>query len=144
MTALVQPFRSAPWDRDDPEVVLAEVRRVLPGAVAWAGEYTGSFWLLHDDRLEEFADARALLARVRGIRVPWPPPQAPRARRMDVRPGAMSVPPRRVPAPADRGQVPPGRAVRRREPEPFFPPPGRIRRFLDRCGALLGIVDVGR
>ncbi|MFD0899371.1 hypothetical protein [Actinomadura sediminis] len=140
MTAVVQPIRPAPWDRDDPEVVLAEVRRVLPGVVAWAGEYTGSFWLLHDDRLEEFADGRALLASVRGISVPWPP-QIPRARRTDVRPGAAprpsnrraAAPPRHVPA----------RVGRRRGGEPFFPPPNRVRRFLGRCGALLGGVDAG-
>lgn len=146
MTAAVQAMRAAPWYWDDPEAVLAEVRRVLPGVVAWAGEYTGSFWLLHGDRLEEFADGRALLARVRGLAVPWPPQVPPRARRTDVRPGAATrppnrraaAPPRRVPARVGRAQAPPGRA------EPFFPPPNRIRRFLGRCGALLGSVDVGR
>ncbi|WP_157433102.1 hypothetical protein [Actinomadura rifamycini] len=124
--------------RDD-EAVLAEVRRVLPGAVAWAGEYTGSFWLLRSDRLEEFADGRALLARVRGLAVPWPPPPAPKARRTDVRHGAATGPPNRRPAAPPR-RVP----ARRRDDDPFFPPPNRVRRFLGRCGALLGRVDAAR
>ncbi|MEU8802484.1 hypothetical protein [Spirillospora sp. NPDC048819] len=29
--------------RIDPDVVLAEARRLLPGVTAWAGEYTGSY-----------------------------------------------------------------------------------------------------
>ncbi len=54
----------------DPGVVLAEAHRMLPGVVAWMGEFTGSFWLLRGDRLEEFRDPRALLARISEIAVP--------------------------------------------------------------------------
>ncbi|OLT23917.1 hypothetical protein BJF79_14315 [Actinomadura sp. CNU-125] len=125
MTAAIDLVRLAPWDRGpiDPDVALAEARRVLPGVVAWAGEFTGSFWLLHGGRLEEFADGWALLARVRAIAASMRASRVPRRR--DVPSGA-------VPPPS-----------RRRPPEPFFLPPSRFRRFTRRLAALLGSVDAG-
>jgi hypothetical protein len=142
----------------DPSLVLAEAHRMLPGVVAWAGEFTGSFWLLRGDRLEEFRDPRALLTRIGEIAVPaqlasrssgiW----SPDARRQGAQPGAAGSPPARtidqtVPRRPARGairtradvigtharRVSGESAMRPQTTDLFFPPPGRFRRLLEKC-----------
>lgn len=163
MTATVDEVGRRPWDmvEVDPGVVLAEAQRMLPGVVAWAGEFTGSFWLLRGDRLEEFRDARALLTRIGEIAVParlasrssgaW----SPDAGRQGTQSGAAGPPRTRTigqavpqrPAPRTTGATHRradaiGTHARRVSAEPamrpqptdlFFPPPGRFRRLLERC-----------
>ena len=67
---------AATWQRTqiDPEIVLAEVRRLHPGVTVWAGEYTGSYWALLDDELHEFRDPHALISCVRAHVSPPPRP----------------------------------------------------------------------
>ncbi|GAA2129739.1 hypothetical protein [Actinomadura napierensis] len=57
----------SPWaaTQIDPDVVLAEVRRLYPGVTAWAGEFTGSYWVLLDGELREFKDPHGLIACIR-------------------------------------------------------------------------------
>ena len=160
MTATVDGVGRPPWDmvEVDPGFVLAEAQRMLPGVVAWAGEFTGSFWLLRGDRLEEFRDPRALLARIGEIAVParlasrssgtWSPDTG----RQGTQPGAAGPPWARtigqtVPrCPAQGSTRTPANAIGTRarqvsaEPtmppqttEIFFPPPGRFRRLLEKC-----------
>lgn len=160
MTVTVDGVGRSPWDmvEVDPGFVLAEAQRMLPGVVAWAGEFTGSFWLFRGDRLEEFRDPRALLARISEIAVParlasrlsgvWSPDIG----RQGTRPGAAGPPwartigqpvPRRPAHGSTRTRADAiGTRARRVSDEPtmrlqptdlFFPPPGRFRRLLEKC-----------
>ncbi|GAA1788060.1 hypothetical protein [Actinomadura chokoriensis] len=157
MTAAIDEVGRRPWDvaEVDPGVVLAEAQRMLPGVVAWAGEFTGSFWLLRSDRLEEFRDPRALLARIGEIVVParlstrssgaWAPDAGRQGTQSDP-PRARTVGqavPRRPAHGATRTRANAiGTHARRVSAEPamrpqptdlFFPPPSRFRRLLERC-----------
>jgi hypothetical protein len=102
---------AAPWQRTriDPEIVLAEVRRLLPGITAWAGEYTGSYWALLDNELHEFKEPHALIACVRARLAP-PPRQG-------------------APSPRVMGDHRPRHARPAREPVLFDFPEGRWRRL---------------
>ncbi|CNF40011.1 Uncharacterised protein [Mycobacterium tuberculosis] len=160
MTVTADGIGRPPWDmvEVDPGFVLAEAQRMLPGVVAWAGEFTGSFWLLRGDRLEEFRDPHALLARIDDIAVParlgsrssgvW----SADAGRQGTQPGAAGPPwarmigqtvPRRPAHGCTRTRadaigaharrVPAEPAMRPQPTELFFPPPGRFRRLLEKC-----------
>ncbi|MEU5988234.1 hypothetical protein ABZ806_04585 [Spirillospora sp. NPDC047418] len=134
MTVTVDEVGRPPWDmvEADPGVVLAEAHRMLPGVVAWAGEFTGSFWLLRGDRLEEFRDPRALLARISEIAVPallasrssgvW----SPDAGRQGTQSGADAIG-------THARQVSGKPAMRPQPTDLIFPPPGRFRRLLEKC-----------
>ncbi|NVI89320.1 hypothetical protein [Actinomadura sp. BRA 177] len=159
MTVTVDGVGRPPWDmvEADPGVVLAEAHRMLPGVVAWMGEFTGSFWLLRGDRLEEFRDPRALLARISEIAVPARLASRPSgARSLDAgrrgtQTGAAGPPrartigqavPRRPAHGATRTRADAiGTHARRVSAKPamrlqptdlFFPPPGRFRRLLEK------------
>ncbi|GAA1842430.1 hypothetical protein [Actinomadura bangladeshensis] len=160
MTVTVDGVGRPPWGmvEVDPGVVLAEAQRMLPGVVAWAGEFTGSFWLLRGDRLEEFRDPRALLTRIGEIAVParlasrssgaWSPdagrqgaqsgaagPSRARTVGQAVRPrpahGATHTRANAIGTHARRVSAEP--AIRPQPTDLFFPPPGRFRRLLERC-----------
>lgn len=165
MTAAVDGVDRPPWDMadTDPGVVLTEAHRMLPGVVAWAGEFTGSFWLLRGDRLEEFRDPCALLARVgeiaasarpasRSSRI-GSPDDGQQGRRPDAaaspqartigeaaprRPAHGSARTRADATGAHARRVSAESAMRPHSPDLFFPPPGRFRRLLARCRQFVG------
>lgn len=119
---------SAPWaaTRIDPEVALSEVRRLFPGVTAWAGDYTGSYWVMLDNALHEFKDPHTLIAWLH-IRLSPPPRSSSNA--------AGTTPSRERPSrtrhPVGSSRPGPPRGTPDDQAALFDIPPGRWRRFLE-------------